>query len=75
VVQLATADQDTLKYISSEAAIKADLLRVTEVSESGSVNELLVLNGSDAFVFLMDGDILLGAKQNRVLNTSVFSRP
>ena len=75
VVQLATADQDTLKYISSEAAIKADLLRVTEVSESGSVNELLVLNGSDAFVFLMDGDILLGAKQNRVLNTSVFLAP
>jgi hypothetical protein len=75
VVQMATADQDSLEYISSEAAIKGELLRVTEVSQSGSVNELLVLNGSDQHVFLMDGDILLGAKQNRVLNTSVLLPP
>jgi hypothetical protein len=38
VVQIATADQDTLQYSSSTAAIKEGLLEVREMSEAGSVN-------------------------------------
>jgi hypothetical protein len=75
ILQFATADQDTLKYISSSAAIKGGFLEILEVSEAGSVNELIVLNKSGMFVFLMDGDILVGAKQNRVVNTSILLAP
>ena len=53
-------DQDTLP-----------LVRVTEVSEAGSVPELMVENKLDVRVFLMDGQELVGAKQNRILNTDV----
>jgi len=75
VVQLATSFKDSFRYVSGNSAIKKDLLEVQEVSEAGSVNQLIVINHSDDFVFFMDGDILAGAKQNRVLNTSVLLSP
>jgi len=45
---------------------------VTEISQSGSVPELQVENKLDVRVFLMDGQELVGAKQNRILNTDVL---
>src|SRR5262245_2621412 len=49
-----------------------DRVRITEVSESGSVPTLRVDNEADQPVLLFDGEELIGAKQNRVLNTSVL---
>jgi hypothetical protein len=39
VLQIATADQDTLQYKSSAAAIKEGLLEVREISEGGTVKK------------------------------------
>ncbi len=75
IVQLSTPDQNSFKYISGAKAIKDNLIEVKELSESGIVNSLIVINLSNEFVFFMDGDILVGAKQNRVLNTSVLLAP
>jgi hypothetical protein len=47
-------------------------VRVTEVSHSGSVPDLLVQNDLPERIFLMDGQELVGAKQNRILNTGVL---
>jgi hypothetical protein len=71
-VQFGTAERDVLQYKSLDAAIKEKKLEVREVSAAGSVNTLLVVNKADFRVFMMDGDILTGAKQNRVLNTSIL---
>jgi hypothetical protein len=49
-----------------------DSVVVTEVSESGSVPELKVTNNLDERVLLIDGQELVGAKQNRILNTDVL---
>ncbi len=49
-----------------------DRVQVTEVSESGSVPDLRVDNRADRPLLLLDGEELIGAKQNRVLNTTVL---
>jgi len=49
-----------------------DAVKVTEVDEEGSVSELRIQNTLDVHVFLMDGQELVGAKQNRILNTDVL---
>ena len=51
---------------------EADRARVTEVSEAGSVPFLQVANGADRPLLLLDGEELIGAKQNRILNTTVL---
>lgn len=75
VVQFSTTPNNTLEIVTSTFALRNNLIEVKELSESGSVNELLVINHSEKLVFMMDGDILDGAKQNRVLNTSVLLAP
>lgn len=62
-------------YIASSVAIEQHGLQVTEISEGGSVPNLLVVNPSDFCVLLLDGEELRGAKQNRVINTTVLLAP
>lgn len=47
-------------------------VRVLEVSSGGSVPELKVENTLEDRVYIMDGQELVGAKQNRILNTDVL---
>jgi len=63
---------NTLDFLSVHRAYEKNLLKVEEVSEEGNVNQLLLTNLSDGYIFIMDGDILKGAKQNRVANTSIL---
>ena len=53
-------------------ALKGGQVRVTEVSADGAVPELLLDNASPGRVLLLDGDELVGAKQNRVLNITIL---
>jgi len=75
VVQLSTSYINTVEYISGPLAIQQNLISVEEINKAGDVNRLKVTNLSPHFIFFMDSDILSGAKQNRVLNTSVFLHP
>lgn len=75
VLQFSTKEKNTFEYITGPSAIAKNMVEVREVSLTGSVNNLSLTNLSDKYIFFMDGDILVGAKQNRVLNTSVFVAP
>ena len=75
VVQLATEPLNTFGYISYAKGLELKAVEIMESSQSGSVNEIYAINHSRHCIFIMDGDILAGAKQNRVLNTSVLLSP
>jgi hypothetical protein len=59
-------------YVLLDEALEKNLARVTEISQAGSVPELAFENGSAEKILLVDGDELVGAKQNRVLNLSIL---
>ncbi len=47
-------------------------VQISEISQQGSVPQLQVTNALDVMLYLMDGQELVGAKQNRILNTDVL---
>ncbi len=72
---LGGSNEGSLEYVLGAEAIEAGTLTVTEVDESGCVPELWVESTAEAMVLLLDGEELVGAKQNRILNTSVLLPP
>ncbi len=71
VAPLFPRNDPVAEYLTLDEAL-AGGLRVKETSESGSVPELLVENPLSKRVLLYDGEELVGAKQNRILNVSVL---
>jgi len=63
---------DSPKYLTLKEALEKGLLTVKEVNRGGSVPELKVLNKGSMPVLLLDGEEVAGAKQNRILNTTIL---
>jgi hypothetical protein len=59
-------------YLTLVEALLLDGFKITEVSEGGSVPSLRVINETRQNVLLFDGEELKGAKQNRILNTTIL---
>ncbi|NEV62343.1 ARPP-1 family domain-containing protein [Thiorhodococcus minor] len=70
---LLAADRREPDYLTLDEALARGELQITELSESGSVPELRLINRARQAVFLLDGEELVGAKQNRVLNLSLLA--
>lgn len=62
-----------LDYLTLADAITLQVAKVTEISDGGSVPELLFENSADLPVLILDGEELLGAKQNRTVNLSILA--
>ena len=60
-------------YRLLDAALADGTARITEVSAAGHVPELSFSNRGDLPVLLLDGEELIGAKQNRILNLTVLA--
>ncbi len=72
MVPLLTAAPAAPDYLLLDDALDAGLAEVTEISQGGSVPELLFRNRADRDILLVDGEELVGAKQNRVLNLTIL---
>ncbi len=57
-------------YLTLDEAMEQGVVEIAEVSKAGSVPELQVSNTGALAVLLLDGEELVGARQNRVLNQS-----
>jgi len=61
-----------LNYLTLDEALSGNLIDIVEKDEGGSVPELKVVNRSDRMVLILDGEELVGAKQNRIVNTTIL---
>lgn len=64
-----------VEFITLDEALALSALVITEIDESGRVPELKVVNNSKQKILLLDGEELVGAKQNRVLNVTILLAP
>jgi hypothetical protein len=69
---LSWTDPSEAPYLLLGTAIEAGKALVEEINEAGSVGNLTVTNQADRPLLIPEGEILIGAKQNRVINVTVL---
>ncbi|GMQ74855.1 MAG: hypothetical protein BMS9Abin01_0095 [Gammaproteobacteria bacterium] len=72
VFPLLSGLRSSLDYLMLAEGLRQGLVCVREISEGGSVPDLVVENRADVAVLIVDGEELVGAKQNRVTNLSML---
>jgi hypothetical protein len=73
MVPLLHPQPDAPDYLLLDETLDGGLAEVTEVSGDGAVPELRFRNRAERDVLLVDGEELVGAKQNRVLNLTILA--
>lgn len=58
-------------FLQLDEALAEGLAEITEVSDGGSIPQLTVTNKSPRDIIIYDGQQLIGAKQNRIVNITV----
>src|SRR5262245_776963 len=74
-IVLKNGSLSAIEAMSLEEAIANGTIQVTEVSAEGHVPELRVKNSGDKAVLILDGEELVGAKQNRIVNLTILVAP
>ena len=72
LVRPAGENQRASDYHTLDHALTSGLLEITEVSEQGTVPELRAINRGPLPTLIVDGEELVGAKQNRVVNLTIL---
>jgi hypothetical protein len=62
-------------YVLLDAALATGEFKIEEISDAGFVPLLKAQNDLSSSVFLLDGDEIVGAKQNRIFNLSMTIPP
>jgi hypothetical protein len=70
VFHLLAPDAGEPDYFTLEEALNHAFAEVTEVSQGGSVPDLKLINKSPNKLLVVDGEELVGAKQNRIVNAT-----
>jgi len=65
----------SLDYITLDEALSQGLIEIAEIDSGGSVPELKLTNKSEKMILILDGEELVGAKQNRIVNTTMLIPP
>ncbi|HAY28358.1 MAG TPA: hypothetical protein DCY47_12900, partial [Candidatus Accumulibacter sp.] len=61
-----------IAYLTLDEALASSLLRVTEQGVDGRVDTVVVANDGSMPTLLLEGEELIGCRQNRVLNVSLL---
>jgi hypothetical protein len=75
LLPLVAGNEQDIDYAVLDEALARGWIEITESGEHGHVPELTVVNRGDVPVLILDGEELLGAMQNRILNLTVLVPP
>jgi hypothetical protein len=67
---LLASDAGEPDYLILEGALAQGVVEITEVNQGGSVPDLKLINKSTSKLLVVDGEELIGAKKNRIVNAS-----
>ena len=67
---LLSPDAGEPDYLILEEALGQGVAEITEISHGGSVPDLKLVNKSPGKLLVVDGEELVGAKQNRIVNAT-----
>jgi hypothetical protein len=70
IFPLLAPDAGEPDYMILEEALSQGAVEITEVSQGGSVPDLKLVNKSPNKLLVVDGEELVGAKQNRIVNAT-----
>ena len=65
--------KSALEYQTLSEAVASGGARIREVSESGVVSDIVLENRSSKPILILDGEELIGAKQNRTANVTILA--
>jgi hypothetical protein len=72
MIPLVASDEHPAGYLTFGDARRRGAASITETSEHGTVPELRFVNAGPDRVLLIDGEELVGAKQNRIVNLTIL---
>jgi len=75
VIPITTADSNKLIYKTLNQALESDYISVSELEGGATVPEIQIINKSDEYILIFDGEQLIGAKQNRIINKTILIEP
>ena len=67
-----TPEEEPFSYLLLEEALNLHTFEIGEVSEAGDVNAVIITNMTGVPVLILDGEEILGAKQNRMVNATTL---
>ena len=73
IIPLLAPDAGEPDYLILEEALEKRMVEITEVSQEGTVPEIKVINRSSEKLLGVDGEELVRAKQNRVVNATFLN--
>jgi len=74
VFPLLSPDRGEPDYLTLEQALERQAVRITELNREGSVPELRLVNSGKNSVLIVEGEELVGSKQNRIVNSTFLIR-
>ena len=75
IIPITSSESYNLDFITLRSALDRKFATVKELHEDGSVPEVIVINKSDKHLILLDGEHVIGAKQNRIINKTIIVDP
>ena len=74
-IPITSSQEYDFDHIILKKALEDRVVEIAELEDGASVPEVKVYNKSEKFLIIFDGEHLIGAKQNRIVNKTVIINP